>query len=147
MLIKNDFIYGKIYATKCLIIHFHFIFDNMEMTFIFFLLFKSKSNLLFYLLYYAKACNEFERPISASLRETNTAPLKEILQRWQAVSNTVFDLTCLRFEPLIYSCRDECVTARPIGLILFVSTRQLPRKRQTAKIEKFSENSLFFILS
>ena len=84
----------------------------------FFRYFKSKSNFSLYSLYYAVACNEFEVPISASLRASNTAPLEDILQRWQAVSNTVSDLTDSRFELRIYPCRDERVTAWPIGLIL-----------------------------
>ena len=48
---------------------------------------------------YAEACNEFAGPISTSLRLGNTAAFEEMLQRWRAVSNNVFDLTHLRFKP------------------------------------------------
>ena len=37
-----------------------------------------KSNLSLYYMYYAKMCNEFARLISASLRPSNTAFLKEM---------------------------------------------------------------------
>ena len=58
-----------------------------------------KSNLLLQSLYYAEACNEFARPISASLRPGDTAtPDEEMSQRWQAVGNTVSDLTGPRFK-------------------------------------------------
>ena len=72
---------------------------------------KSKSNLLLYSLHYAKACNEFAAHISALLRPGNTAPFKEMLQRWRAVGNTVSDLTGLRFEPQTSHSRDERFTA------------------------------------
>ena len=39
----------------------------------------SKLNLSLYPLYYAKVCNEFAGPISASLRPGNTAPFEETL--------------------------------------------------------------------
>ena len=45
----------------------------------------------------------------------NTAPFKEISQRWSAVGNIVFDLTDPRFEPQTSCSRDKSVTARPIG--------------------------------
>ena len=48
-------------------------------------------------MYYAEACNKFAGPISASLRPGNTAPFEEMLQRWQAVGNTVCDLTNPKF--------------------------------------------------
>ena len=38
-----------------------------------------------------------------------------MLQRWQAVGNSVSDLTGLSFEPQTYRSRDERVTARPTG--------------------------------
>ena len=41
----------------------------------------------------ALACDEFARPISASLRPGNTASFEEMLQRWRTVDNTVSDLT------------------------------------------------------
>ena len=74
-----------------------------------------KSNLLLYLLYYAEACNKFAGPISASLCAGNTAPFEEMLQRWQAVSNTVSDLTSPRFELQTSRSTNERVTARPTG--------------------------------
>ena len=58
-----------------------------------------KSNLLLYSLYYAEVCNEFARPISASLRPGNTVSFEVMSQRWRAVGNTVSDLTGPRFEP------------------------------------------------
>ena len=73
--------------------------------------FVDKSNLLFYSLYYAEACNEFAGPIFASLRLGNTAPFEEMLQRWRAVGNTVSDLTSPRFEPQTYCSTDKRVTA------------------------------------
>ena len=66
-----------------------------------------------YYLYYAEACNELARPISASLRPGSTAYFKEMLQRWQAVDDTVFDLTGSRFKPHISNSRDKRVTTRP----------------------------------
>ena len=64
---------------------------------------------------YAKACNEFAGPISASLRPGNTAPFEETSQRWRAVDKTVSDLTGPRFEPRTSRSRDKRVTARPTG--------------------------------
>ena len=52
-----------------------------------------KLNFSVYSLHYAEACCELAEPISASLRPGNTAPFEEMLQRWRAVDNTVFDLT------------------------------------------------------
>ena len=75
----------------------------------------SKSNLSLYSLDYAEACNELAGPISASLRPGNTAPFEEMSQRWQAVGNTVSNLTGPRFEPQTSRSRDERVTARPTG--------------------------------
>ena len=46
-----------------------------------------------------QACNKLAGPISASLRPGNTASFEEMSQRWQAVDNSVFDLTGPRFEP------------------------------------------------
>ena len=74
-----------------------------------------KSNLSLYSLHYAEACNELAGPISASLRPGNTAPFKEMSQRWRAVGNTVSDLTGPRFEPQTSRSRDKRVTARPTG--------------------------------
>ena len=51
--------------------------------------FKFKSNFLLFSLYYAKACNEFVGPISASLSPGNTASFEEISQRWRTVGNTL----------------------------------------------------------
>ena len=64
------------------------------------------------LLHYANACNELAGPISTSLGPGNTSPFA-LLQQWQAVCNTVLDLTVQRFEPQASRSRDEHVTARP----------------------------------
>ena len=66
-----------------------------------------KSNVSLYSLYYAEVCNEFAKPISASLHPGNTASLEEMLQRWQTVGNT-----CVRFEPQTFRSRDELATVR-----------------------------------
>ena len=58
-------------------------------------------------------CNELAGPISASLRPGNTATFEEMSQRWQAVGNTVSDLTGSRFELWTSRFRYERVTARP----------------------------------
>ena len=50
-----------------------------------------------------------------SLHARNTAFFENMLQRWQAVGNTVSDLTGPRFEPQTSRSRDEDVTARPTG--------------------------------
>ena len=52
-----------------------------------------KSNILLYSLCCAEACTKLTRPISALLCPGNTAPFKEMLQRWRAVGNIVSDLT------------------------------------------------------
>ena len=52
-----------------------------------------------YLLYYAKACNEFMKLIYAPLRLGNTASFEDMLQQWRAVGNNVSALTGPRFEP------------------------------------------------
>ena len=44
---------------------------------------------------------------------TNIASFEEMLQRRQAVGNTVYNLTCPRFEPYTSRSRDERATARP----------------------------------
>ena len=64
------------------------------------------------MLYYAKQCNEFAWPITASLRPGNIALFKEMSLRWQTVGNDVFDLTDPRFEPQTSRSRGERVTAR-----------------------------------
>ena len=51
-----------------------------------------KSNLLLYSLYYAEACSEFARPISASLRPGNIALFEEMSLLWRAVGITVLNL-------------------------------------------------------
>ena len=94
---------------------------------------KIKSNLSLYSLYYAEACNELAGPISASLRPGNTAPFKEMSQRWRAVGNTVSDLTGLRFEPQTSRSRDERVTARPTGRSL--TARPTGRRVETENPE------------
>ena len=75
------------------------------------------SNLSLHSLDYAKACNELARPIFASLLPSNTAPFKEMLQRWRAVGNTVSNFTGPKFEPQTSRSRDERVTARPTCII------------------------------
>ena len=70
-----------------------------------------KSNLSLYSQYYAEAFDEFWGPISASLRPGNTAPFKEMWQRWQVIGNTVSDFTSPRFKPQTSRSRDERVTA------------------------------------
>ena len=58
-------------------------------------------------------------PISALLRPNNTSPFEVMyLQRWQAVDNTVFDLTGPRFKPQTSRSSDERVAARPTGLAI-----------------------------
>ena len=51
-----------------------------------------KSNLSVYSLYYAEACNESAEPISASLRQGDTAFFEKMSQRWGAVGKTVSNL-------------------------------------------------------
>ena len=41
----------------------------------------------------------------------NAASFEEVLQRWRAVGNCVFDFTGLRFEPQTSRSREERVTA------------------------------------
>ena len=74
-----------------------------------------KKNLSLCSLYYAEACNEFAGPISASLRSGNTASFEEMSQRWQAVGNTMSNLTGPRFELATSRSKEERVTARPSG--------------------------------
>ena len=47
------------------------------------------------------------------MRLGNTAPFKEILQQWQAIDNTVSDLTGPRFKPQTSHSRDENLISRP----------------------------------
>ena len=47
--------------------------------------------------------------------EGYTAPFEEMLQRWQAIGKTAFDLTGPRFEAQTSRCRDERVTAGSTG--------------------------------
>ena len=58
-----------------------------------------KSNFSLCLLYYAEACKELERPISASFRSGNTALSEEMLLGWRAISNTASKFTRPIFEP------------------------------------------------
>ena len=87
-------------------------------------LIKIKSNLSLYSLHYAKACNEFAGPISASLRPGYTATFEENFEekllRRRDVGNSVSDLTCPRFEGLQTShSTDKRVTAQPTGRFTF----------------------------
>ena len=71
-----------------------------------------KLNLSLVLLYYAEASNEFAKPIFIHIIVLgNTAALKEKLQQWRAVGNTVSDLTGPRIQPQIFCSIDKCVTA------------------------------------
>ena len=73
-----------------------------------------KSFIILYLLYYAEAFNNFFWAHPRVIAPTgNTAPFEEMLQRWQAVGNTVSNLTGPRFEPRTSRFRDERVTDRP----------------------------------
>ena len=74
-----------------------------------------ESNLSFYMLYYAIACNEYAGPIFVSLGPGNTAHFEEILQRWQAAGNTESTSTSPRFEPQTYRSKDKRVIAVPLG--------------------------------
>ena len=49
--------------------------------------------------YFAEVCNKLAGPIFVSLSPGNTGPIEEMLQRWQAIGNTVSNLTHLRFDP------------------------------------------------
>ena len=55
-----------------------------------------KPNLLFYLLYCAEGRNELTGPISESSRPGNTAPFKEMPQRWRAVMETLCPILSAR---------------------------------------------------
>ena len=44
-----------------------------------------------YSLFYAEACNKFARPVSASLRLSNTASSEEVLRRWRVVGDKSID--------------------------------------------------------
>ena len=66
-----------------------------------------------YSLHYAKICNKFARPLSASLIQGNTAPFEEMILRWRAIGNTLHNLTSQRFELQTFRSRDKCVTVRP----------------------------------
>ena len=57
-----------------------------------------RSNLLLCSMYYAESCNEFARPISASLRMGNKTSFKKTSQRWLAVGNTVSNSTSPTFN-------------------------------------------------
>ena len=50
-----------------------------------------------------------------SLLPGNTASFEEMSQWWQAINNTVFDLTNPRFEPQTSYSRDEHIIAQPTG--------------------------------
>ena len=71
----------------------------------------------------ANQTTELTGPIFLSLSPSNTAPFKEMSQRWQAVGNTVPELTSHRFEPQTSRSRDERVTARPTGRYLWSSLK------------------------
>ena len=54
-------------------------------------------------------------PSSCHCTCSNTASFEEMLQRWQAIGNTVSDLTIPRFEPQTSCSRDKHITAQPAG--------------------------------
>ena len=103
-----------------------------------------KLNLSLYTLYYAEACNEFARPIFASLRPSNTASLEEMSQRWRAVGNTVSNSTGPGFEPKTSSASDKRITARPTARLKLrlIQNKTLQNIRCTkSKIGKRNQTS------
>ena len=91
-----------------------------------------KSYLLLHSLYYAEVCNELAGPIYVPLRQANRAPFEEMLQRWQTVCKTVFDLTGLRFEHQTSCSKDERVFLRrtnwPVLSVLSSQISWTPKK-------------------
>ena len=78
-----------------------------------------KLNLSLYSLYNAKAYNKLAGPISTSSCPGNTASFKDMSQRWQAIGNTVSELTSLKFEPKTSCSRDDrnnCSTNWPVHI-------------------------------
>ena len=69
-----------------------------------------------------KRVTSLRGPNLRSLRLGNTASFEEMLQRWRAVGNTVFDLTGPRFEFQTSRSRDERVTVRPTRRIFVLNT-------------------------
>ena len=78
-----------------------------------------KLNLSSYSLYYAKACNKLSGPISTSSCPGNTASFKDMSQRWQAIGNTVSELTGLKFEPNP-ALEMIAITAQPTGRCIYM---------------------------
>ena len=70
----------------------------------------------------------------------NTAPFK-MSQQWQAISNTVFNLTSLRFEPSTSRSRDERSTAQSIQY--FYSNTKLLTTRQLTRKPKYKRKNMF----
>ena len=101
--------------------------------------FKIKSNISSLSLFYAEACNKYAGPISASLHPNIIAPLKEMLQRFRIVGDTVSDLTGPRFELQTFRSRDERVTDRPTGRFNII---QKNRKSMTSKFLNISNVTL-----
>ena len=93
----------------------------------------NKSNLSLYSLYYAEACSELAGSISASLRPGNTAPFKEMLQRWRAVGNTVSDMTgrVLNLRPPAPK-----TNALPLDQVQFNSVSRISKKPSYLLAEK-----------
>ena len=60
--------------------------------------------------YHAKACNDLRSSFRIIALASYTASFKEMLQQWQAVDNTVFDLPGLRLEFETSHSRDNCLT-------------------------------------
>ena len=84
-------------------------------------------------------------PVSASMRSGNTTLYEEMSQRWQAVGNTVSDLTRPRFKLLTSRSKDKRITARPTGgpetKYRFISW--FPRRLICLLPLRFSPNLLF----
>ena len=74
----------------------------------------------------------------------NTAPFKEMLQRWPAVGNTMSDLTGLRFEPQTSRYGDERVSARPTGRLCFTNLSQLFHYYYVKLIDRINAPLIFY---
>ena len=79
--------------------------------------YSNQIKLLLHSLYYTETCSEFAGLVFCAISPTvNTAPFKEMSQRWRAVGNAVPNLTRPRFEPQTSRSRDERVAARATGI-------------------------------
>ena len=57
----------------------------------------------------------FKTHVRVIVPASDLGRFQEMLQRWGAIGNTVYDLTDPRFEPQTFRSRHERVTARPTG--------------------------------